>query len=76
MRADAFVYAANPDPLAAEFAERFPHIGLPMEEQPSACPFEDTHDGLRGFEICDLTAMCCSSVDQGRQGRSDAGVKP
>jgi catechol 2,3-dioxygenase-like lactoylglutathione lyase family enzyme len=44
MRWDAFVYAADPDALAADFAAHgaaFSH------------PLEDTHDGLRGFEISD-----------------------
>jgi len=45
MRWDAFVYAPDPDALAAEFA----HQGAEF-----SAPLEDTHDGLRGFEICDL----------------------
>ena len=44
MRWDAFVYAADPDALAAEFAGH----GAAFSE-----PLKDTHDGLRGFEICD-----------------------
>jgi catechol 2,3-dioxygenase-like lactoylglutathione lyase family enzyme len=44
MRWDAFVYAPEPDALAAEFAER----GAAFSE-----PLQDTHDGLRGFEISD-----------------------
>jgi catechol 2,3-dioxygenase-like lactoylglutathione lyase family enzyme len=44
MRWDAFVYAADPDALAAEFAEH----GTAFSE-----PLKDTHDGLRGFEISD-----------------------
>ena len=44
MRWDAYVYAPDPDALAVEFAER----GLAF-----SVPLEDTHDGLRGFEICD-----------------------
>lgn len=41
---DAFVYVQDPDALAAEFAEQNVDFGKPLE---------DTHDGLRGFEICD-----------------------
>jgi catechol 2,3-dioxygenase-like lactoylglutathione lyase family enzyme len=44
MRWDAYVYAPDPDALAAEFAGR----GLEF-----SVPLEDTHDGLRGFEIRD-----------------------
>ena len=44
MRWDAFVYVADPDALAAEFADH----GAAFSE-----PLKDTHDGLRGFEICD-----------------------
>jgi len=44
MRLDAFVYAPDPDALAAEFADH----GATFSE-----PLQDTHDGLRGFEICD-----------------------
>jgi catechol 2,3-dioxygenase-like lactoylglutathione lyase family enzyme len=44
MRLDAFVYAADPDALAAEFA----HHGATF-----SVPLKDTNDGLRGFEICD-----------------------
>jgi catechol 2,3-dioxygenase-like lactoylglutathione lyase family enzyme len=44
MRWDAFVYASEPDALAAEFADH----GAAFSE-----PLKDTHDGLRGFEICD-----------------------
>ena len=44
MRWDAFVYAPDPDALAAEFADH----GAAFSE-----PLKDTHDGLRGFEICD-----------------------
>jgi hypothetical protein len=44
MRWDAFVYASDPDGLATEFAD---HDAAFSE------PFKDTHDGLRGFEICD-----------------------
>jgi catechol 2,3-dioxygenase-like lactoylglutathione lyase family enzyme len=44
MRWDAYVYAPDPDALAAEFAERGAAFSVPLG---------DTHDGLRGFEICD-----------------------
>jgi catechol 2,3-dioxygenase-like lactoylglutathione lyase family enzyme len=44
LRLDAFVYVEDPDTLAAEFAGR---------DVPFSKPLEDTHDGLRGFEICD-----------------------
>src|SRR5882724_3612988 len=44
MRLDAFVYASDPDALAAEFADH----GAAF-----CSPLQDTHDGLRGFEICD-----------------------
>ncbi len=44
MRWDAFVYAPDPDALAAEFA---------ADGAEFSAPLEDTHDGLRGFEISD-----------------------
>ena len=44
MKWDAFVYVADPDALAADFAEH----GAIFSE-----PLMDTHDGLRGFEIRD-----------------------
>jgi catechol 2,3-dioxygenase-like lactoylglutathione lyase family enzyme len=44
LRWDAFVYAPDPDGLAAEFADH----GVTFSE-----PLQDTHDGLRGFEIHD-----------------------
>ena len=44
MRWDAYVYAAQPDALAAEFAERGAAFSTPLK---------DTHDGLRGFEVTD-----------------------
>ena len=44
MRWDAFVYAPDPDALAREFADH---------EAAFSVPLKDTHDGLRGFEICD-----------------------
>lgn len=44
MKWDAFVYAPDPDALAAEFADH----GVAF-----SAPLEDTRDGLRGFEICD-----------------------
>jgi len=44
LRLDAFVYVEDPDTLAAEFADQ----GVVF-----SAPLKDTHDGLRGFEICD-----------------------
>jgi catechol 2,3-dioxygenase-like lactoylglutathione lyase family enzyme len=44
MRWDAYVDTRDPDALAAEFGEH----GAPFSE-----PLQDTHDGLRGFEIRD-----------------------
>jgi catechol 2,3-dioxygenase-like lactoylglutathione lyase family enzyme len=44
MRWDAFVYAPDPDALAAEFAGNGAEFSAPLK---------DTHDGLYGFEICD-----------------------
>jgi catechol 2,3-dioxygenase-like lactoylglutathione lyase family enzyme len=44
MRLDAFVYAPDPDALAAEFADHGAAFSVPLK---------DTHDGLRGFEIRD-----------------------
>jgi catechol 2,3-dioxygenase-like lactoylglutathione lyase family enzyme len=44
MRWDAYVYTPEPDALAAEFAAH----GATFSE-----PLQDTHDGLRGFEIRD-----------------------
>jgi len=44
MRWDAYVYAPDPDALALEFAARGGAFSVPLS---------DTHDGLRGFEICD-----------------------
>jgi catechol 2,3-dioxygenase-like lactoylglutathione lyase family enzyme len=43
-RWDAFVYAPDPDALAAEFLSR----GVEFSE-----PLKNTHDGLRGFELKD-----------------------
>jgi catechol 2,3-dioxygenase-like lactoylglutathione lyase family enzyme len=43
-RWDAYVYAPNPDALAAEFNSR--HVEF-------SNPLKDTHDGLRGFEVTD-----------------------
>ncbi len=43
-RWDAFVYAPDPDALAAVFADH---------EAAFSTPLKDTHDGLRGFEISD-----------------------
>jgi catechol 2,3-dioxygenase-like lactoylglutathione lyase family enzyme len=44
MRWDAFVYAPDPDALAAEFSGHGAAFSAPLE---------DTHDGLRGFEVRD-----------------------
>lgn len=44
MRWDAFVYVQDPDALAAEFADHGAGFSKPLQ---------DTHDGLRGFEISD-----------------------
>ena len=44
MRWDAFVYAPDPDALAAEFAAMGAAFSVLLK---------DTHDGLRGFEISD-----------------------
>ena len=44
MRWDAYVYTPDPDALAGEFSESGTVFSKPLE---------DTHDGLRGFEICD-----------------------
>lgn len=41
---DAFVYAPDPDALAAEFTDRGADFTAPLG---------DTHDGLRGFTITD-----------------------
>lgn len=43
-RWDAYVYVPDPDALAAEFAERNVEFSQPLQ---------DTHDGLRGFELKD-----------------------
>lgn len=44
MRWDAFVYAPDPDALATEFSS----MGTAFSS-----PLQDTHDGLRGFEVTD-----------------------
>jgi catechol 2,3-dioxygenase-like lactoylglutathione lyase family enzyme len=44
MRWDAYVYAPDPDAPAGEFADHGADFSVPLK---------DTHDGLRGFEICD-----------------------
>jgi catechol 2,3-dioxygenase-like lactoylglutathione lyase family enzyme len=44
MRWDAYVYAPDPDALAAEFVDRGAAFSAPLT---------DTHDGLRGFELTD-----------------------
>jgi catechol 2,3-dioxygenase-like lactoylglutathione lyase family enzyme len=43
-RWDAYVYAPDPDDLAAEFGAHGAAFSVPLQ---------DTHDGLRGFEIHD-----------------------
>lgn len=43
-RWDAYVSVPDPDALAAEFASR---------EVEFSAPLQDTHDGLRGFELKD-----------------------
>jgi catechol 2,3-dioxygenase-like lactoylglutathione lyase family enzyme len=48
LRWDAYIYAPDPDALAAEFAGRFSDAGSGF-----SVPLNDTHDGLRGFEISD-----------------------
>ena len=48
LRWDTYVYVADPDALAAEFADRFPNGAAEF-----SVPLKDTHDGLRGFEISD-----------------------
>jgi len=44
LRWDAFVYAPDPDALAAEFASNGAAFSVPLK---------DTSDGLRGFETSD-----------------------
>ncbi|PYX74742.1 MAG: hypothetical protein DMG78_06150 [Acidobacteria bacterium] len=44
LRWDAFVYTPDPDALAVEFANHGAAFSVPIM---------DTHDGLRGFEVCD-----------------------
>jgi hypothetical protein len=44
MRWDAYVYAPDSDALAAELADQRAAFSEPLK---------DTHDGLRGFEVCD-----------------------
>ncbi|MEP7077204.1 MAG: VOC family protein [Acidobacteriota bacterium] len=41
---DAYIYVPNPDALAAEFASSSVQFSKPLE---------DTHEGLRGFELTD-----------------------
>lgn len=43
-RWDAFFYVPDPDALAQEFGSRSVEFSNPLQ---------DTHDGLRGFELCD-----------------------
>src|SRR6185437_12740125 len=44
MRLDAFVYAPDPDALAADFVAHGAAFSVPLK---------DTNDGLRGFEVTD-----------------------
>ncbi len=44
MRWDEFVYVPDPDALATECADQNATFSIPLK---------DTHDGLRGFELCD-----------------------
>lgn len=44
LRLDAFVYAPDPDGLAADFEAKGTAFSSPLA---------DTHDGLRGFEVQD-----------------------
>jgi catechol 2,3-dioxygenase-like lactoylglutathione lyase family enzyme len=44
LRWDAFIYVADPDGLAAEFA---------AQDVTFSTPLKDTTDGLRGFELTD-----------------------
>ena len=44
LRLDAFLYAPDPDALAADFQAHGASFSSPLQ---------DTHDGLRGFEITD-----------------------
>jgi catechol 2,3-dioxygenase-like lactoylglutathione lyase family enzyme len=44
MRWDAFVFAPDPDAVAAEFTDRGAVFSTPLK---------DTEDGLRGFELTD-----------------------
>ena len=44
LRWDAFVYVPDPDALATDFTANGATFSVPLK---------DTHDGLRGFEICD-----------------------
>jgi len=53
MRWDAFVYAADPDALAVEFAHWVFQHRVADGGAAFSVPLKDTHDGLRGFEICD-----------------------
>lgn len=45
VRWDVYIYVPDPDALAEEFA---------LRDVEFAAPLEDTHDGLRGFEIRDV----------------------
>ena len=49
-RWDAFVFVPDPDALAAELTVRTVAFRTPLE---------DTHDGLRGFEVADPDGYIC-----------------
>src|SRR5579863_4714018 len=64
LRWDAFVYAEDPDALAAEFVGHGAAFSVPLM---------DTNDGLRGFEICDPDGYVLFSGGRGRRRGSDVG---
>jgi len=53
MRWDAYVYAPDPDALAAEFADRFANGGAAF-----SVPLKDTHDVFAGSRFAMLMDMC------------------
>jgi hypothetical protein len=65
MRWDAFVYAPDPDALAAEFAVDLPNIVLPMVEQHSACSLRIPTTVFVASKFATRTATFCSSGDRG-----------
>ena len=62
MRWDAFIYAPDPDALAADFIVRGAALSAPLE---------DTHDGLRGF--ADAAAMFLARAEQRHFERAAPG---